>query len=129
NAAPDADEFNSDIRDTVDFLFNFPRVCVFRGQNQTVNGGNWDVVTWANERYDSDGLYSSGTRITAVTAGWYDVKATSRWEEQPSSNPLNAFGGNNGARGILICRNANGNISNSDFEVGSDRRRATDNLY
>lgn len=123
---PTHTEFNTNIKDAVNFLLRPPRVIVRRSSNQTIPCESWTRVDWSTDDSDDpDGMYPGdhNSRIAIVTPGWYEVKVSARWE----STPPNSFGGQNGARAIVAYVNSGGTIG-GDFEIGSDRRRATDNI-
>lgn len=126
DTVPEFGEFNSDIRDAINFLLRPPRVIVRRTFNQLIPCETWTRVEWSTDDSDDpDGMYPGdhNSRIAIVTPGWYDVKVSARWE----SAPINSAGGPNGARAIVAYVNSGGTIG-GDFEIGSDRRRASDNI-
>jgi hypothetical protein len=67
---------NTHVRDNLDFLYNIDRVSVYKGSNQSVADSTWDVLTFGSERFDTNGLHSTSSntsRLTAVVDGAYLV--------------------------------------------------------
>lgn len=114
---PTATDLNDDIRNTVNFFVGPPRVTLRRTANQTITAETWTKITWQSDSLgDVDGMWSSGSLITPITAGRYRVYLSSRWENHVF--PV-------GARTIMVSKNSNGVVA-SGVEICSDRRRATD---
>lgn len=49
---------------------------VYRTTSQSIPNATWTAITWEAEEYDDDGLWSSGSGLTVVTAGLYVLSVT-----------------------------------------------------
>lgn len=94
------------VKDGVDFLTGEsatnkrPLVALRQTTAQTIATGSWTAVTFDSEDHDSDGMHSTATntsRVTAVLAGWYQVNATVSF----TSNAT-------GARGVGLRKDSSG---------------------
>jgi hypothetical protein len=59
------------------------RARIYNTGNQTLTTGIVTQLTWTSNRYDVGGL-SNANGFTIVTAGWYHVGASVRWETNPN---------------------------------------------
>src|SRR5690606_30094922 len=101
NTVPTAAQFNTEIRDAVNFLLSPKRALVRRTTtNQDIPPQTWTRLTgWNVEDADTDTIHSSSDpQLVAKTAGRYLVFLSIRWE-------WHTFTG--GARGMMICKNSN----------------------
>lgn len=89
---PSAVQLN-DLRDAYGFLMNPPRVKVYSTTGQSIDNTD-TLLTWDAEIYDSDGMHSTVTnpsRLTAVTAGVYEIVLHLNWEIFNNANPGNRY--------------------------------------
>jgi hypothetical protein len=62
-----AAQLNTDIRDNEGFLRSAHACRVYKSATQTVASGNFDVVSFNTEDYDTDGLHDNATNNTRIT--------------------------------------------------------------
>lgn len=112
---PTGQQLNTDIRDGFGFLMSPPRVKVYNSIGQSINQAI-TLLTWDTEVYDSDGMHSTSSntsRLTAVTAGVYEIVLHIDWQKVNNSN-----GGN---RLSAIKLNAAGDTTfTTTAEIGGD---------
>lgn len=116
NEKPTAAQFNTHLRDNLEFLAGPDRAYAYRSSDQTIATASWDVISMGAENYDTNGLHSNSTnpsRITAAVAGLYLVTAQ-----------VNFAGSSTGDRRLQIRKNAGGTQANGTL-WGQDNRRAT----
>jgi hypothetical protein len=73
---PTATQFNTEIRDAVNFLLAPPRAHAYQAVAQSLTSGVSAVITMDSEQVDTDNIHStaaSTSRLTIVTAGRYRV--------------------------------------------------------
>lgn len=75
---------NADVRDAINYLLAPPRAFVYQGTTATTAGtsGTAAQVLWDSELFDTDSMHSTSvntSRVTATTAGLYDVKTSCYW--------------------------------------------------
>lgn len=64
------------VRDALLFLLARPYVSVRQSVAQSLASNTWAGITFTTEETDNDGMHSTGSntsRLTAVTPGWYQV--------------------------------------------------------
>jgi hypothetical protein len=66
NTLPAA-SLNTDIRDNTNFLRSAHACRVYKSATQTVTSGNFDVVSFNTEDYDTDGLHDNVTNNARIT--------------------------------------------------------------
>jgi hypothetical protein len=125
NDVPTAADFNTDIRDATNFCNGPQRVLVRHSSNPDLLENVWTRLQWDTTVTETEaGMHDDSTnnsRLIAVTAGYYQVWLSSRWE-------VLLFipdGFMQGGRSIAVEKNAGGTAGNGD-EVCSDRRAASE---
>lgn len=119
---PTAAEFNTNIRDAINFYKAPPRVLVKNSVVQDLVNATWTALTWNQEDADTDGIHSTSSntsRLTAVTAGRYFVTISIRWEDH--------ILGYSGVRGVQVRKNSAGAVGSGSC-VCIDMRHHQDNL-
>jgi hypothetical protein len=104
--------FNTNIRDTSNFLLNIPVCNAIQATAQTVSNSLWTPLTLDSTVVDSYGGHSnsvSNSRYTAQISGWYLVTASSCWISNAT-----------GWRGIRILKNGSTAIAGSGTEVAAN---------
>lgn len=117
---PTASEFNTDIRDVINFLKAPQRVLVSNNADVDLTTQTWHLLTWNSEVTDTEGIHSTASntsRLTAVTPGWYSAWCAVRWEVNSS----------NGSRQIQIREGSAGSESGGTM-VALDIRHTQDNV-
>lgn len=77
-----ATDFNSGVRDPIEFALNPPRVHAYDNTGLACGNGSTITLTLSGEVYDTDSMHSTGAnseRITFTTAGSYLVTVTVQW--------------------------------------------------
>jgi hypothetical protein len=95
-----AAEMNLEVRDAINFLLSPPRVWAYRTALLTLTTATLTVVPMTAEVLDTDGMHSTVTntsRVTAVTAGQYMVLAGAQFAANAT-----------GYRHLQLRKNANG---------------------
>lgn len=122
NTVPTAGEFNNEIRDTINFCTGPERVLVrHEGGNPDLTTNTWTLLSWDTEDADTEAIHSTVTntsRLTAVTAGRYQVYLTCRWEPHVAHAIT-------GGRAIMVRKNSAGSVG-TGTEVCGDRRLASE---
>lgn len=119
---PTAAQFNTDIRDAVNFFKAPPRVQVKNSTNLTVGLATWVQVTWDGEDTDTDGFHTTGgsnSRLTVPTGlgGYYYWFITTWWQHHADQT---------GARGVQVRKNSAGSAA-SGKRIGGDFRHSLHN--
>lgn len=68
--------FNSNVRDTGNFLLNVPGAFLTQNATQSIANSTWTAISFDQSVFDSYGGHSNvtnNTRYTAVVSGWYIV--------------------------------------------------------
>jgi hypothetical protein len=118
---PTATHFNTDIRDAVNFYKGPPHVQVSNSTDPDIVLETWTGLNWNTEDVDTDGMHegvSHPSRLTATTAGFYQIFITVRWEWHADLV---------GARGVQLLTNANFNPA-AGKRIGGDFRHHMDNV-
>lgn len=114
---------NADIRDSLNFLLNPPRVSVWsdtgvsvRREGESLQGGH-ALLTWNQVKFDSDAMWgANSSRLTVKTAGFYEVILHVEWQTLSDSEPGNRY--------AAITKNGSGSAS-----MGTSAEIATDMIY
>lgn len=126
---PTAQKLNKDLRDAYSFLANPPRAKVYHTTGQTITAtgtvSNDTVMLWNTKIYDNDGIFSGSigspsSRLTARTAGCYQIMLHIDWDRINQSSPGNRF--------TAVKLNANGDNdldTNLTQQIGNDIARIT----
>lgn len=79
----------------VSLISSGPKVAkVERTATQSISNNTWTVITWDTETSDGPGWFTSGTRMTVTSAGWFLLMASA------------AFASNStGSRGVGFIQN------------------------
>lgn len=78
-----AAKLNTDLRDGLSFLLGPPLAVLVKNATQSVSSTTFTPLTWEVEQIDRDGGHSTVTntsRYTCLTAGWYHLHASIRWD-------------------------------------------------
>src|SRR5829696_2502384 len=105
---PTAAQFNTDIRDAVNYWKSPARVQVKNtAGNLTVGLASWILITWGAEDTDTDAFHSTGVNtsrlvVPAGLGGLYYWFITTRWENHNDQV---------GARGVQVRTNSAGSTA------------------
>lgn len=80
--------WNSNIRDAGNFYLGVPHVILTQGTIQAIATGTFTGLLFDVEVRDNDGVHSTVTntsRITCVTAGWYEFGGNVGWAANASA--------------------------------------------
>jgi hypothetical protein len=121
---PTAAQFNSNIRDPINFFKIPPRVAVAWNATPVTRTATatWELMRWNVDINDTDGIHdpvTNNSRLVAATAGMYHVWCNIVWEE----HSLQAY---DGARGIMIRKNSAGAVGTGTL-IGIDHRKCNTN--
>lgn len=116
-------KLNADLRNSLQFLLNPPRVSVWSDTGVSVRregeelGGGHALLTWNQVKFDSDAMWGVNTsRLTVKTAGFYEVILHVEWQTLNDSEPGNRY--------AAIKKNGSGSTS-----MGTSAEIATDMIY
>lgn len=112
---PTAAMLNDNIRDGWAFLLNPPRCIVYRSTALALSANQYALINWDSEVIDSDGMFSGAapSRITAQTAGVYDIQLHVRW--QAVSDATNRY--------VMVHLNNNGDVSVAEGDNSTSASR------
>jgi hypothetical protein len=105
-----AGDWDLGVRDPLLFLMTaYPRVHAWSSTNLSFSDATTTLVTFNSENYDTDGMHSTSSntsRITAVTAGLYEFRwfvrmASATYTQLDLDLRLNANGASGGGSSIL----------------------------
>lgn len=115
---PTANEFNSNIRDAINFFLSPPRVQVTHSATITrPSPASWSLIPWNTEAADADSTHdpvTANSQLVAKTPGLYHVWANITWEDHAASFY-------DGDRGVQIRKNSGGSNSLGTL-IGIDHR-------
>ena len=118
---------DTDLRDGWRFFTNPPRVKVYNSTGQTLAGSasgiNHTLMTWDTEIYDTDGMHSTSSntgRLTAVTAGAYQVILHVNWSIDNSVSNISVGPGNRYSSVHLNDTTNADPTSNPTRQIGTD---------
>src|SRR6266498_1205556 len=101
--------WNSQVRDTGNFFLGVPHVILAQGTAQAVATSAFTALLFDVEIRDNDSAHSTvsnTSRITIVTAGWYEICGTVGWAGNATGQRLSRWGVNGtGADGTEIGAN------------------------
>jgi hypothetical protein len=86
--------WNSQVRDAENFFLAVPHVVLTQSVAQTVATATFAAITWDVEVRDNDSMHSTVTntsRMTCVTAGWYEVSGAVGWTGSAVGNRLSRW--------------------------------------
>src|SRR6266498_3118145 len=102
--------WNSQVRDTGNFFLGVPHVILAQGTAQTIATSAFAALLFDVEIRDNDSVHSTvsnTSRITIVTAGWYEVSGTVGWAGNATGQRLSHWAVNGtGADRTEISANA-----------------------
>jgi len=78
-----------------------PECSVYKSANSNLTHNNWAMMTWDTVRFNTDSMHPSSDRITATTAGLYEVTVRIRYAQ-----PLSWFGQAFTFRTLVALNNA-----------------------
>lgn len=104
-----ATDFNSGVRDPIEFALNPPRVHAYDNTGIACADSTDVLLTLSGEQYDTDSMHSTASntsRIVFTTAGSYQVNCTVQWPNATYTvsnimarlNAAGAVGGGTGLR-------------------------------
>lgn len=107
--------FNTHLRDNLSFLYTPPTCQVSDASFSHNSSGNWLSVDYATENWDTDTIHdnaTNNTRLTAKTAGRYQVFAFGQWDTNTTGDRFLRIRKNGATVNLLeerVTPTANGN--------------------
>jgi hypothetical protein len=107
-------QWNSNVRDGINYIITPPLVIVRQNSAQTIANITWTAITWNTEIVNRDGMHSTSvnpTRFTINTPGFYHCKSILAWTQSSSNVRASKYATNGSTESRGASSQAAGNLT------------------